>query len=390
MSARLAQAGAATAPPDDETNGVAMSEKPTLALHESAQRRPLPDVLRDAGIAGCGGAGFPTFAKYAEPLPVHVTNAQESEPGYYIDKWLHKHRAREFHELYDHLLAWGTKKIVVGAKMKDRPWFEELEQRTGATVLDCTGRNRHDLGAIENPYVFAYTDDRYAFGKETALLLVVAQAKIPPGERPGQHGFIVNNSQTLLNMHSALTTGSPVTRKYVHVYGETPRHIFVEAPVGTLAEDLLAAAGTSLDEVKARGLVAVEGGPGWFHRIDLDRWALNRRTNSLLLIDPAYRDPDGKDVLANRGTPGYPKEAEDEHAQSPSSLPGPARVRLALVDNPELAAVRPAVPIVGAGDRVEVGQRVADPAAEGISLPVHASLAGEVTEVGEGFLEIRA
>jgi hypothetical protein len=56
------------------------------------------------------------------------------------------------------------------------------------------------------------------------------------GERPSDHGLVVHNSQTLFPMHRLLTTGRTQTTKHVQVYGETPCHSFVEAPVGTLAE----------------------------------------------------------------------------------------------------------------------------------------------------------
>jgi Na+-translocating ferredoxin:NAD+ oxidoreductase subunit C len=366
---------------------------PPLPLHESAHGRPLHEVLREAGIVGCGGAGFPTWPKYEAPRPVLVINAQESEPGYFIDKWVHQEHPTALLQLVRHLHDWGVQKTVIAAKMPDRSWFSAMEEQAGvhtgqARVLDCTGRNRHDLLAQPESVLFAYTDDKYPYGMETALLLIIAQKKIPQGTRPTDHGFIVNNSETLLNMHQALTTGRPVTHKMVHVYGATPRHTFVEVPVGTRAADVLTDADVTLEEIEARGLVVAEGGPGWFPRIDPRTAVVGRRTNSLLVLDPAEVDLNKKDVLPGPNKPGYPRK--DTHfAKTPVPL-AVNEVVVPLVDNPALGAVRPAVPSAKPGDHVKAGQPIAHAAPDGISVVVHASLDGEVVAVSAAGIHIRA
>jgi Na+-translocating ferredoxin:NAD+ oxidoreductase RnfC subunit len=358
----------------------------SLDLHASWEGKSLPDILKAGGLVGCGGAGFPTWGKYSEVHPYHLTNAQESEPGYYIDKWHHKVFADEYVALYHWLLEWGVKKIIIAPKTKDKAWFEPLEKKLNAEILDCTGRNRHNPDDFDNPFLFTYTDDRYAFGKEGALLLVSAQVKLKPGEFPGQHGWVVNNSQTMHNMFRVMTAARPVTEKYVHVYGEC-KHIFKKTPIGTTATDLFAAAGTSLDEIESKGLVVVEGGPGWYHKIDPKTFSVTRRTNSLLVIDPAYRDPDGKDVLAKGSKPGYPRDDESEHEKEPSGDLEPGRVVMSLQDNPEMTAVTPAVPKVDVGATVEVGEVIAS-AGEGFSVPVHASIPGKISGVSAQGIEI--
>lgn len=364
-----------------------------LSLHPSVADRPLAEVIRDAGIVGAGGAGFPTYAKYERPQPTLLINAQESEPGYFIDKWLHDTRAADFLDLWAHLQAWGVQRCVVGAKQKDRASFARMEGLAGveqgrARVLDCTGRNRHDLSAQPEPMLFAYTDDRYPYGMETALLLIVAQQKIPQGQRPNEHGFIVSNSETLMQIHQALTTGRPVTHKYVHVYGATPRHTFREVPVGTSAADVLADAGLTVDEIMARGLVVADGGPGWFEAVDPQTAVVRRRTNSLIVLDPTVVDVTKKDVLPGPNKPGYPLP-DTTFTRSPSSL-SVSMVTVPLIDNPKFNAVRAAIPTVQVGDVVALGQRIAEASDEGVSVPCHASLAGVVEAIDGQGIRIRA
>jgi len=358
----------------------------TLSVHPSLQGRSLADILKSHGVVGAGGAGFPTWAKYTAPQPILVVNAQESEPGYFIDKWLHDDKATELVDLLAWLRGWGVQKTVVAAKLKDRQSFARMEHAAGvgaagARMLDCTGRNRHALLDQPEPVLFAYTDDKYAFGMETALLLIVAQKKIPQGERPSQHGFIVSNTETLWNMYLALTAATPVTTKHVHVYGATPRHTFREVPVGTPAATVLADAGVGLEEIASRQLVVVDGGPGWFERVDPHTAVVSRRTNSLLVLDPAEVDTGKTDVLPGPGKVGYPRP-DTAFTMTPSSLSS-THVKVPLVDNPKFKAVLPARPLVAPGARVRRGELIAAAASEGISVDVHASIDGTVRAIDD-------
>jgi electron transport complex protein RnfC len=371
-----------------------------LTLAPSMAALSLPDALKRCGVVGCGGAGFPTYAKYASDGGAKprflVVNAQESEPGYFIDKWVHEHEADALLAVLGHLAAVALApggKVVVAAKLKDRDTLMPLEHKATAAgiphkMLDCTGRNRHKLDEQSEPLLFAYTDDKYPFGMETALLLIVAQAKIPQGERPSQHGFVVNNSETLWNIHRALTTGAPVVEKFVHVYGATPRHTFRQVPVGTPATVVLADAGVSVDDIDARGLVVVDGGPGWFERVDPRTAVVARRTNSLLVLDPAVVDVTKKDVFDAPGKPGYPS-AGTVFTKTPSPLSS-TTVRVPLIDNPNLKVVVPAVAIVQKGDRVGVGDTIARAADHGVSVDCHASIAGVVVDVDAAGITIAA
>lgn len=83
----------------------------------------IPGVLRESGVAGAGGAGFPSAVKWEQLDNVHslLINHQESEPGYYSDKWLVREHASEFAAFLDGLLDAGAfERIVVGTKAKYR------------------------------------------------------------------------------------------------------------------------------------------------------------------------------------------------------------------------------------------------------------------------------
>ncbi|HEY1101771.1 MAG TPA: NADH dehydrogenase subunit [Myxococcota bacterium] len=361
-----------------------------MRLHPDLEGRSLVDALRRGGVVGAGGAGFPTWAKLQTPLPLLVVNAQESEPGFIADKWLHRTYARELLDVLTHLRTQGCTQTIVAAKQKDRAWLEPQIQLAGssAVVVDATGRNRPVPSAHAQRLLFAFTDDRYAFGMESALVMIVANAKIPPFERPSQHGIAVINSETLFNIHRLLSTGVPVVDKLVHVFGATPRHTLARVPIGTPASVVLEDAGVTVDDIEARGFVVVDGGPGWFTPVDPRRAVVTRRTNGLLVLDPAVVDVTKKDVFATKKKLGYPAEG----ALPPSSptMLTPSVVRVPLVDNATLKGVRPALPCVQIGDDVVAGQTLAVADVEGFSVDVHASIAGTVVAVGDDGVTISA
>jgi electron transport complex protein RnfC len=54
------------------------------------------EIMRHAGILGAGGGGFPTYFKYMDPQTHLIVNANESEPGYWADKVMHKEYLMSF------------------------------------------------------------------------------------------------------------------------------------------------------------------------------------------------------------------------------------------------------------------------------------------------------
>jgi electron transport complex protein RnfC len=63
------------------------------------------EIMRQAGVVGAGGGGFPTYFKYMKPQPHLLVNATESEPGYWGDKLVHKEHLEEFLQLFEAMNA---------------------------------------------------------------------------------------------------------------------------------------------------------------------------------------------------------------------------------------------------------------------------------------------
>ncbi len=356
------------------------------ALTESAdppESDEIAESVRNAGISGAGGAGFPSYVKWEalDDVQYLMVNHQESEPNFYGDKWLLQNRAEKLAPFLEVLSERFVDTIVIGAKAKDRNvWMTEFEATTNATTY---GPDELPIDVErESGIVIVYTNDKFQYGMEQVLLSTATGTTVGGDNVPTDHGWIVHNTESLYNVSRALVDDDPVTHKLVHVGLDVPQHRFLLAPIGTPASTLLEAAGTSLEEASDK--VALEGGPGWCFEIDddLDEFSVTKATNGLLLATPETveantRGEDRVDLL------GVDDWDERRHETEPSTI-RPDRVRIPLITNPAYEGlVQPSAPIVLKGESVSVGERIADPAADGISIAQHASIDGTVTDVTE-------
>ena len=351
----------------------------------------IPEQLREAGVAGAGGAGFPSATKWEQLDDVHslLVNHQESEPNYYSDKWLAQQHAEEFAEFFDALLSAGAfERIVIGTKEKYREtWMEQLEAATGAEAYG-SDELPIDLEDAEGTAI-AYTDDMYDFSEEQVLLMVAVGERIGR-DLPTEHGWIVHNTETLWNAYRAIGEGEPVTRKYVHVGGDTPAHRCLDVPLGTPASTLLEAADLPPEELPDDAVLA-DGGPGWCYEIEEapDEFGTRKRTNAVLVLDEEvveeYTEQEGRiNVLDQRDW------HDREHETTPTELT-PDYVRIPLITNAAYEGlVEPAEPVVEEGDEVSVGDVIAGAVEGEISETQHASIDGEVAAVTETHVEIRS
>ncbi|SDJ58974.1 RnfC Barrel sandwich hybrid domain-containing protein [Halovenus aranensis] len=360
----------------------------TIVRTERPAAADIVAAARDAGVAGAGGAGFPTYSKWEriDEVDALLMNHQESEPNYFIDKWLGREHPSTFASLFEVLLEELLDVVVVSAKWKDRDHLRTLERLTDGVVYspDQLPVDRSE----ESGVVFAYTDNTYQYGMESVLLNVVADTVIGDG-LPMDHGWLVQNTETLYNVYRAWTEGAPVTRTYVHVGGNVPQHRFLDVPVGTPAQTLLNAAGLSDGEL-APDSVLVTGGPGWCFPVDAapEAVGVRKHTNCLMVLDRETVDQhtlggDRIDVL--EATDWTERAFETE----PSQRIDPETVHVPLVTNPDIGVVEPSEPTVAVGQTVEAGDRIAAPSATGVSIPQHASVDGRVTAVGETSITIR-
>ena len=197
----------------------------------------------DAGIVGAGGAGFPTYKKLvaAELL---VINAAECEPLLASDRYLMRHDPASIVAGASAVArACGIPRVVIGTKAHYAREIAALEAAIAAAGADVV--SIHGVGSY------------YPAGDEQSLVYEITGRTVPPGGIPLDLGVVVMNVATTSQVFAAAQAGTPVTRRLVTVTGEVAHPVVVDAPVGTTAADLIAAAGGA---TVSRGVI-VRGGP---------------------------------------------------------------------------------------------------------------------------------
>jgi len=181
-----------------------------------------PEDLRNWGIVGAGGAGFPTEVKCRARAELVLVNGAECEPLLHKDKELMRLFSGEmFNGLASVMSMTGATKGIIGIKEKYTDVIALLKSNLPPNV------SLHLLG------------DFYPAGDEFVLVYLVTGRVIPPGGLPIDVGCVVNNVETLVNVGRA----RPVTHKYLTVAGAVKNPATLCVPIGISFEECINQAG---------------------------------------------------------------------------------------------------------------------------------------------------
>jgi Na+-translocating ferredoxin:NAD+ oxidoreductase RnfC subunit len=160
----------------------------------------LSQKLRECGVVGAGGAGFPTYVKAQSRVEYVIANGAECEPLIHKDAELMKHFPADILAGMNSMMdATGAKKGKFGVKTKNAEALEALKHNLKSDRIE-----------------FVTLGDFYPSGDEYELVYTATGRLIPPAGIPLQVGSVVNNVETLYNVHLA-EQGAPVPRKFLSV-----------------------------------------------------------------------------------------------------------------------------------------------------------------------------
>jgi len=201
---------------------------------------PLVEKIKEAGVIGAGGAGFPAHVKYNTQAEFLLANGAECEPLLYKDKELMRvfpDEVKKGMELAAEAI--GASRSIMGIKAKAKDAIGRLRRSFGGTNIEIL-----EMG------------DYYPAGDEYVLVYEATGRLIPYGGYPVNIGCVVSNVETLLNVALA-SLGVPVTETFTTVAGAVKNPITFKIPIGTtIREQIELAGGTTVD-----GEIAVlEGG----------------------------------------------------------------------------------------------------------------------------------
>lgn len=189
--------------------------------------------IEDAGIVGCGGAGFPTHKKLDCNVEYLIVNAAECEPLLRTDRWLMVHKAEEIVTAASMAgAAAGASHIYIALKETYREEINALSEAIRKT---------------SSPVKLFPIKNFYPAGDEQIMVCDVTGRTVPPSGIPLDVGCVISNTATMYAVYQA-SLGQAFTRKYLTVTGSVKEPVIVHAPLGSSFRDCLnMAGGTSLE-----------------------------------------------------------------------------------------------------------------------------------------------
>ncbi|MDR2783600.1 MAG: electron transport complex subunit RsxC [Treponema sp.] len=187
--------------------------------------------VREAGIVGMGGAGFPTHVKLSPPPGKHIdaiiANGAECEPYLTIDEALMSEKPKQLIRgiaVVMHIT--GVQNAIIGMEDNKASLVPVLEQEIRSAGLE----GKISIGLCRT---------RYPQGSEKLLISALTGREVPSGGLPMDAGCVVNNVGTLIAIAEAFDLGKPLVDRDLTVSGlacKTPKNI--RAPIGVMLSDL--------------------------------------------------------------------------------------------------------------------------------------------------------
>ena len=204
--------------------------------------KELSSILRENGVVGAGGAGFPTYGKLSDKAETIIMNCAECEPLLKLHRQLLAEHAREILQAFSLIAETvGAKEAIIGLKGEYTKTIEALK----AHLEDFPLVRIHEL------------PNAYPMGDEVVLIYETTGKVVRPGGLPIECGVAVFNVETVYNVYNAVWNQKPVTHKLVTVVGEVEKPLTTFVPVGTPIREVVKLAG----EITTGEPVYLLGGP---------------------------------------------------------------------------------------------------------------------------------
>jgi electron transport complex protein RnfC len=187
--------------------------------------------IREAGIIGLGGAGFPTHIKLSpppnKPIDLIIADGAECEPYLTTDEAAITARP--------HLLVKGLEIAMKITGIKRAIIGMEDNKRDLIPLIESELR----INEIKADISVELCKTRYPQGGEKMLITALTGREVPSGGLPMDAGCIVQNVGTLIAITEAFILGKPVIDRDLTIAGgacNTPKNIRI--PIGALIKDL--------------------------------------------------------------------------------------------------------------------------------------------------------
>jgi electron transport complex protein RnfC len=177
--------------------------------YTSLSKIELVDRIRQAGIAGMGGAGFPAAVKLStrddKPIATLILNGTECEPYITADDILMRERAAEIiagAEIMRYIIK-PTKETLIGVEDNKPEGIAALKKAAEGTGIE----------------IVAFPT-KYPSGGEKQLIQILTGKEVPAGGLPADIGVVCQNIGTATAIYRAIQFGEPLISRITTVTGE--------------------------------------------------------------------------------------------------------------------------------------------------------------------------
>lgn len=234
-------------------------------------KQEFTDIVRDAGIVGLGGAGFPTYIKYnSDNIKTLVINAVECEPYITADFSLTIDKCEEILETIDAIMTINNiEKAIIAVKKNNVTLINQLKNYMGSYL---------NIKLVTVPNI-------YPMGWER--LLVEETLHIKYDRLPIEKGVVVSNISTIYAIYEALKYEKPLIERVITFTGEgfkEPKNILVK--VGTKVSDVI----NDIIHYKEDDLLFIAGGPMMGEALPTDDLVVSPNLNCVLVIKDNIKD----------------------------------------------------------------------------------------------------
>lgn len=233
-------------------------------------------AVKESGLVGLGGAGFPAHVKLNIPkdkkVDTLIVNVAECEPYITAD---HREALENSWQLlsgvYTLKALLNIDKIIIAV--------EDNKPDVIKVLRDIADNPKYDP---DDAVRILALKAKYPQGAEKVLVQACTGKKIPPNGLPADVGCLVMNITTVTFLAEYLKTGMPLVKKRVTVDGgaiKSPKNVIV--PIGTPINDLIAFCGGYQSEVKK----ILMGGPMMGIALTDDTLPVIKQNNAILAFD---------------------------------------------------------------------------------------------------------
>ncbi|MDT3333716.1 electron transport complex subunit RsxC [Shewanella sp. SP1S1-7] len=238
---------------------------------DDLSHQQIVDKVRSAGIAGMGGAAFPTHIKLnpVSEIDLVIINGVECEPYISADDRLMREYSQDILAGIGIIHRLLTPKRIVIAIEDNKP---EAAKAMQAAVSQC--------GLPAGSIRVTVIPTKYPSGGEKQLIQIITGREVPSGAIPAKLGIVVHNVGTAYAIHQAVTLGKPLIERVVTVTGKNvskPGNYWL--PIGTPVDHVL----TATEFTPEPDQKVIIGGPMMGHALANIQVPILKGTNCILV-----------------------------------------------------------------------------------------------------------